>query len=204
MRIIVMGASGGTGALLVEQGLARGHELVAVSRRGTAFGGAENITGDAGDASVVRRAVGEGADAVVLAFGGTKGSPTARTDATRGVLAALEPGSVGRIVVHSSIGADGSEVFLPAVSRPVIKLLLGKALADHTGQEKLVQASGFDWTLVRPGGLTDAPATGRALALETPGPLQSRVARADVASFILDCIEDPATAGRSFALGMPA
>ncbi len=204
MRIIVIGAAAGTGRHIVEQGLARGHELVAVSRRGTSFGNARNVRGDAGRPETVAEALGSGADALVLAVGGTKGTDRNRSDVTGAVLAALPAGAIGRIVVHSSLGVGDSMRFLPGPMRVFTSVLLRKALADHEEQEALVRASGLPWTIVRPGGLTDKPASGSIAALEQPGPFNAVIARADVAAFILDCPEDPGTVGRTYALGTPA
>lgn len=202
MRIVVIGASGGTGVRLVEQGQARGHDMVAVSRRGTDVPGATNIAGDALDPSILREAL-DDADAVVLAIGGAKGSPRHRERVTAAVLDALAEDSDARVVVHSSLGVGDSDRFLPPGVRVLIKAALGRALADHGAQESLVRASGRPWTIVRPGGLTDGPRTGEFLAVERPAPLQSRISRADVAEFILDSLENPHAAGRAYALGMP-
>jgi uncharacterized protein YbjT (DUF2867 family) len=204
MRIIVVGASSGTGRQVVEQGIARGHEVVAVSRRGTSFAGATNVSGDATEAAVVESAVGPGADAVVLAIGGAAGTDTNRTAVTKAVLSALPAAEVGRIVVHSSLGVGDSMRFLPLPAQLFTKSVLKKAIADHAGQEELVRSSGLGWTIVRPGGLTDKPATGHTVALEEPAKFATVIPRADVAAFILDVVESPDTLGRTYALGTPA
>jgi len=203
MHIVVVGAGSGTGRLLAEQGAHRGHHVVAVSRRGSDLPGVTDIRGDATDPGVLARAFADGADAVVLAIGGTRGTDHNRALVTKAVLAAL-PESVGRVVVHSSLGVGDSTRFLPRGFGLVTSLVLGKALADHAEQEDLVRASGRPWTIVRPGGLTDKPASGRLVALEEPAPLAAVIPRADVARFILDCLEDPATIGRTYALGTRA
>lgn len=201
MRIVVVGASAGTGRQVVEQARQRGHEVVAVSRRGTGLPGVTDVRGDATDPTVVARAVGDGADAVVLAIGGTAGTDRNRTEVTRAVLTALPDGGVGRVVAHSSLGVGDSGRFLPGPIRLFTSLVLRTALADHAAQEDLVRASGVPWTIVRPGGLTDKPATGRVVALEEPSPFAATISRADVAAFILDCLERPDTAGHAYALG---
>jgi len=203
VRIVVVGASSGTGRQVAGQGVERGHQIVAVSRRGVDLPGATDIRGDATDPAILARAFVDGADAVVLTIGAAKGTDHNRAAVTRAVLGAL-PDSVGRVVVHSSLGVGDSMRFLPKGFALVGSLVLRKALADHAEQEDLVRASGRPWTIVRPGGLTDKPATGRIVALEEPAPLTSVIPRADVAAFILDCLEDPATSGRTYALGTPA
>lgn len=204
MRIVVVGASSGTGRLVVEQGVARGHDMVAVSRRGTTVAGAVDVRGDATAPGVLSAALADGADAVVLAIGGERGTDRNRSTVTAAVLDALPSGWAGRVVVHSSLGAGDSKNYLPRAMQLFTSLVLRAALEDHTEQERLVRESGFAWTIVRPGGLTDKPASGHIAALEEPGPFAGVIARADVAAFILDCVEDAATTGRTFALGTPA
>lgn len=200
MRIVVVGASSGTGRQVVEQAVQRGHEVVALSRRGAGVAGATDVRGDATDPAVVARAVEGGADAVVLAIGGVPGTDRNRTEVTRVVLAGL-PAGVGRVVVHSSLGVGDSGRLLPGPIRLFTSVVLRKALADHAEQEDLVRASGLPWTIVRPGGLTDKPATGRVVALEEPSPFAATISRADVAAFILDSLDRPGDAGHAYALG---
>lgn len=200
MKVLVIGAAGGTGKLVVDQGVARGWPMTALSRRPVGLPGASEVSGDATDPAVIAQALDGGQDAVVLAIGGTSGSHTNRTDVTAVVLAALA-GTATRVVVHSSLGVGDSMAYLPGPSRLFAKTLLGRALADHAAQERLVTGSGHPWTIVRPGGLTDQPSEGRMVALEGRGELNPSVPRADVAAFIFDCLDDPATVGRTFALG---
>lgn len=204
MRIVVVGASSGTGQLVVEQGAVRGDEVVAVSRTGTDYPGVTNTRGDASEHTVIARAIGAGADAVVLTIGGARGIDGNRTNVTDAVLHAVPEGGIGRLIVHSSLGAGDSRRFLPRPMKVLTSLVLARALADHTEQERLVMSSGIPWTIVRPGGLRNTPATGNIAALEEPDRFTPSISRADVAAFILDCIHDPNTAGRAYVLGTPA
>ena len=72
-------------------------------------------------------------------------------------------------------------------------LLLRDAYADHQAQETLVQESGLDWTIVRPGAYTDGPATGayRHGFPPTEHGLKLKISRADVADFLLRQLTDP-------------
>ena len=201
MRIVVLGAGGGTGQLVVAEGVQRGHEVVGVSRRASGVSGATDVRGDASRPEVVAEALAGGADAVVIAIGGTAGTDHNRTEVTRTLLDCL-PGELRpRLLVQSSLGVGDSTRFLAGPARLFVATVLRKAIADHTHQENLVRASGLDWTIVRPGGLTDKPATGRIAALEEPGPMEATIPRADVATFILDCLSDPGTIGHAYAVG---
>lgn len=204
MRITVVGGSGGTGAQVVRIAAEAGHEVTCLSRSGAGSlpEGVREVTGDALDAEVARAAV-AGADAVVLTVGGTKGSETHRAEVTRSVLAAMHDAGVRRLVVHSSLGVGDSMELMAGPARIFARTVLGRALADHAAQEEAVAASGLDWTVVRPGGLTDGPATGDYIAqLTAEGrPMKGRIARADVAAYIVQILDDPASYGHAYAMG---
>ena len=196
MKITVIGGSKGTGAQLA--GLARdaGHEVTVLSRSGTAPTGVRSVTGSATDAVAVREAV-TGADAVVVTVGGAKGVRHQRAQVTRAVIAAMREAGVRRLVVQSSLGAGDSASQLPRPLGTITKLMLMLPLADHDEQEAAVRRSGLDWTVLRPTGLTDKPATGswQALRVGDPGTLRSSIPRADLAACMLDALGDDATIG---------
>jgi uncharacterized protein YbjT (DUF2867 family) len=135
-----------------------------------------------------------GADAVVFAAGAGPGSGADRkwtvdyAGAAKLVVAAHAAG-VRRYVMVSAMGTDpppsGDEVF--AI------YLRAKARADEE-----LRASGLDWTIVRPGGLTDDPGDGRVEVGESVG--RGRVPRADVAATLLAVLDEPATVGVTFEL----
>lgn len=204
MKITVIGGNRGTGSHVVRLAAQAGHQVTCVSRSGATSlpEGVSEVVGDALDAEVARGAV-AGADAVVLTVGSTGGSDRHRADVTRSVVEAMRAGGVRRLVVQSSLGVGDSMGLLPGPARLMARTVLGRALADHADQEAAVAASGLDWTVVRPGGLTDGPATGKYVAQETSEgrPMTSRVARADVAACIVGLLEDPRTFGRALAVG---
>lgn len=201
MNITVVGASSGTGAHVVRQALAQGHTVTAVSRSGNVPAGAVAVTGDAADPAVVRGAV-EGADAVVVTVGGSKGAENPRTAVTRAVVTAMQEAGVRRLLVQTSLGAGGSARQLPFPQNVIAPRILVKPLADHDTQEDLVRASGLEWTIVRPAGLTNGEATGRTRALRStdPGRVKGRISRADVAGYLLACLDDASTVGAEIGL----
>ncbi|MDO5500918.1 MAG: NAD(P)H-binding protein [Propionibacteriaceae bacterium] len=201
MKITVVGGSKGTGAQVVRIAAEAGHEVTCLSRSGSDAAGVRNVTGDALDRETARAAV-TGADAVVITVGGAKGSPGHRAAVTRNIIGAMQDTGAPRLVVMSSLGVGDSAQLLPRLTRPVVLLLLGRALADHAKQEALVAASGLDWTVVRPGGLADGPPAGFVAQETAEGrPMKARVRRADVARWIVECLDDPATHGRAIAMG---
>lgn len=201
MRILVIGGSQGTGAQLASLAEAAGHEVTILSRSRIDRAGARNITGDALDPAVATEAV-SGADAVVITVGGSKGSNRHRAAVTRSVIDAMANADVRRLLVQSSVGAGDSAVQLSAPMRLVTKTLLAKPLADHDEQERTVRESGLDWTIVRPTGLTDKPATGswRAFTVEEAGTLRGTITRADLAAFMLQVLEDDVNIGRAIGV----
>lgn len=196
MRIVVVGGNGGTGASVVRQALARGDEVVSISRGGwgVAHEGLTDVKRDA-TASDQLDAVLAGADAVVIAVG----SPgfdrnRVRTRVTASVVASMRRVGVRRVVVHSSLGVGDSLRLMREPVRTLAKVALGVALADHATQEGLVAGSRLDWASVRPGGLTDEALAGDVRLVPTSeaevGAPTGRISREDVAAGILQVIDD--------------
>lgn len=137
-----------------------------------------------------------GADAVVFAAGAGPGSGVARKqtvdrDAAILLADAAEAAGVRRYVMVSAISADDrslddgyDEVFLAYIR--------AKSDADANVRAR----SGLQTTIVRPGGLTDEPGTGRVRVADSTG--RGTIARADVAAVLLAVLDSPATAGRTF------
>ena len=199
MRIVVVGGNGGTGAHVVRQALARGDEVVSVSRGGwtDAPDGLSDVRLDATSSDELD-AVLTGADAVVVAVG----SPgfdrdRLRTRVTAAVVAAMRRVGVRRIVVHSSLGVGDSLRLMKEPVRTLARVALGIALADHRTQEDLVEHAQLDWASVRPGGLSDEPAAGDVRLVSTAeaevGAPTGRISRADVAAGILQVIDEGLT-----------
>lgn len=132
-----------------------------------------------------------GADAIVFAAGAGPGSGPERKQtvdlgaAVKCVEAAKAAG-VARFVIVSSIGAHDPDAG-PEAMRPYLR---AKADADAA-----VAASGLDWTVVRPGGLTNDAGTGRVrLGEKLP---RGQVTRDDVAAVLVAVLDSPSTIGRT-------
>jgi uncharacterized protein YbjT (DUF2867 family) len=152
-----------------------------------------------------------GADAVVFAAGAGPGSGDARKktvdrDGAVKLIEAAKAEGVSRYLIVSSMGADkapedGSEGF-------------GAYLQAKFEADEAVRASGLDYTIVRPGGLTDDPGTGLDYTIVRPGGLtddpgtglvtiaehadRGKIPRADVAAVFVACLDKPSTIGKSF------
>ena len=197
MKLLIVGATGGTGRELVTQALDRGDEVSAFARRPDALGrrdGLRDIAGDVLDAAAVERAV-AGHDAVVCVVGKPATRPgTVRSEGTRNIVQAMERSGTKRLVCLSTIGIGDTRQTLPALYRRLlVPLLLRATFAEHTRQEAVVRASRLDWTIVRAGALKDGARTGsyRHGFPPTDHDIRFEISRADVAGFILDQVADP-------------
>lgn len=201
MKIVVIGGSEGTGAQVASLAQTAGNEVTVLSRSGTAPVGVNTIAGDTINPEVAARAV-AGADAVVVTVGGAKGVSNQRAAVTKSIIGAMKEAGIRRLVIQSSLGAGDSASQLPAPMRPVVKLMLAKALADHNEQESAVEDSGLDWTILRPASLNDKEPTGKWTALEVgeDGKLKGSISRLDLAGCILGVLNDDSTIGK--ALGV--
>src|SRR6201996_7716690 len=149
-----------------------------------------DLEGDGDVAAAIR-----GADAVVFAAGAGPGSGDARKStmdlggAVKLVEAAKAEG-ICRYLIVSAMGADkapedGAEGF-------------GAYLRAKFEADEAVRASGLDYTVVRPGGLTDDPGTGLVRIAASTG--RGQIPRADVAAVFVACLDEPGTIGKSFDL----
>jgi putative NADH-flavin reductase len=194
MEIVMLGATGRTGRLVVEEALRRGHGVRAVVR---------DPATAALPAGVDLRAV-TGADAVVSALGPRKGDRTLHSDVARVLVDVLPEAGVKRFVGISGAGIDVPGDRKSRRDRIVsflIQRLGGAAVADKPREHAVWAGSGLDWTLVRPPRLTDDPATGRVEHHASTSPKATAVGRADLAAFLLDCVEQGSYVGAAPLVG---
>ncbi len=195
MKIAVFGATGGTGNQVVKQALAAGHQVTALARDPGKLDTTDpNLTVVAGsvlDAAPVQQAL-QGTDAVVVSLGNTANNPDyIVSQGTQVILDAMQAlGQPQRIVVVSSLGVGESKDQVPFAFKMLMKTALRKPMEDKERQEALVKSSGLDWIIVRPGGLTNGPATGQYKSGLDPKIGAGQVARADVAAFVLQQVTD--------------
>lgn len=195
MRIAVFGATGGTGRQVVQQALAAGHQVAALARDPGRLAGADPnlnvVAGSVLDAAAVQQTL-AGADAAVVSLGNTANNPDyIVSQGTQAILDAIgQLGGPRRLVVVSSIGVGDSKDQVSFAFKMLMSTVLRKPMEDKERQEALVKASGLDWIIVRPGGLTDGPATGQYRAGVDPTITAGQVARADVAAFVLQQMTD--------------
>ncbi len=200
MNLVVLGATGGTGRLVVEQALAAGHTVTALVRSPEKLTlrnpNLHVIAGQATDPSAVSRAL-DGADALISTLGGT-GSVI--SDATQAIVDAAHKAGVSRVVVLSSFLVEHDR-FDP-VTRLLTGLAMGSMIKDKSAGEKALRDSDLDWTIVYASGLTDGPGGGSVVEL-TEGSrwsLSNRIARADVAAWLVQAATSPQTRRRTVSI----
>jgi putative NADH-flavin reductase len=198
MRILVIGATGGTGREIVREALAKGYQVnaLALSAADAAplLPGADIIQGDALDGQAVSKALAE-CDGVISALG-TKlallHKETLLSTATRVLIDEMHKKAITRLLCITGIGAGDSRghggFLYDHIAQP---LLLSSTYEDKDRQEDEIRKSGLDWTIVRPTNLTDDPATGNIRALTDLTDFHGgSIARADVAHFLITELED--------------
>ena len=192
-KLLVLGATGGTGRLIVSQAVAQGYDVAVLVRSAEKVRGLKGvipIVGDARDEKVLRQAL-RNRDAVISALG-TPASPfrevSLLSTATRALVSAMKAEQVSRLVCITGMGAGdsaGHGGFL--FDKLIFPLLLRKVYADKDRQEALIRDSGLDWVLIRPSVLNDKPGRDTIRALtDLTGFHGGTISRADVARFVLN------------------
>jgi putative NADH-flavin reductase len=187
MQIALFGATGGTGRQVMEQALASGHAVTALVRdpaKVEARPGLNVVCGDVLDQEATSRCV-QGADAVICVLGSGVGAEPVEARGTQRIIEAMQSNGVRRLVAVTSLGVGDSREQVSAQFRQAMDTVLQPIIAAKTEQERLIRASGLDWTIVRPGGLSDGPRTGDYRSGADPTLMAGLVSRADVAEFVL-------------------
>jgi putative NADH-flavin reductase len=198
-RVLIIGASKGIGLETVRQALEAGHRVRAFSRSTAADGSSnpnlEKIRGDALDGRDIAAAL-DGMDVVIQALGVSSLGDLFRpvslfSDATRLLVGAMEGQSVKRLIAVTGFGAGDSRASISLLQRLPFLMVFGRAYADKSVQEQLIKDSSLDWTIARPGVLTNGRRSGRYQILAEPSAWRNGiVSRADVADFLVRQIED--------------
>lgn len=208
LRLLIIGATGGTGRQLVEQTLAAGHEVTAFVRDPTrlpvAHPNLRVVQGDVLDYATVEPAM-QGQDAVLCALGHKRflGPSTILSQGTANIVRAMQSAGVARFICESSlaIGNTAGRGGLVATFF-VYPLILPFYMWDKLRQEKLIEESDLDWVIVRPAALTNGVARGQFRHGPNVGSyiLPVRISRADVAAFMLQQMTDDTCLGSAAGL----
>ena len=205
-KLLVIGASRGIGLETVKAALLGGHSVCALARSAASIpiqnAALDKVSGNALDSDTIRNALKD--VNVVVQTVGVDISPraifeptTLFSQSTRILVDAMKAGGINRLIAVTGLGAGDSRghggLLYDAV---VFPLLLKRVYDDKDVQEWIIRSSGLDWTIVRPGLLTNRPATGQYRVLTAPNDWRfGTISRADVADFIVRQIDDRALIG---------
>jgi len=209
MKLLILGATGGTGKKLVKQALEQGHIVTAFARNPTDVTKKHDslsvIHGNILDYISIQRAV-KGQDAVISALGiRTLMKNTIISDGTKNIINAMEKYGVKRFVCLSSIGVGDSKLQQQQLGLlyniVMIPLLLKNMFQDKEVQEAYIKESNLDWTIIRPAILTNGKRTGRAKRFgHDDTTIKAKISRADVADFMLKQLSDKANIHKTISL----
>jgi putative NADH-flavin reductase len=196
MKLLVLGASGGTGVEVIRHALHRKHDVTAFVRSADRLNSFKQSiairTGDLLGVSELSRAL-ERQDAVVSTFGPRLPLQKAESDLLErfatALTTAMSQARVNRISIESTAFLFKDSIVPPTYL--VGRLFFGSVVSDAIAMETRIRASSLDWTLVRPPQLTDKPYTGHYRVREGHLPrFGFKITRSDVADFMVRSVED--------------
>ncbi|MET0813104.1 MAG: NAD(P)-binding oxidoreductase [Microbacterium sp.] len=202
MRILVIGATGGSGRAVTDVLLERGHSVTALSRSATRLDPRpklERVDGDATDAALLDRLL-PGHDAIVVTLGisepplrvrlrGAKGTvDDVRSRGTAAIVSAARRAGIRRLVVQSSYGVGDSRDRLTFGDRLLFALMIRPQIIDSEIQEGVLRGSELDWTIVQPVYLSDDDSTEHFTSIDG-STRERKVSRRAVAHVHADLVE---------------
>ncbi|MGS0687567.1 NAD(P)-dependent oxidoreductase [Nakamurella sp. GG22] len=195
MIVAILGATGRTGQLVVQDLLARGHQArVLVRRAVSAPADTCAVVGDARDPAALRSLV-DGCDVVISALGPIGGDRRLHREVAPLLIAAMTEMGVSRFIGISAAGIDvpgDCKSRRDRIVSAMIRAFGGDAAADKVIEYWAWRDSGLDWTLVRPPRLQDGPATGWIDHDAHISTRSTKITRADLAAFIAGLVDGSA------------
>ena len=198
MNLLIIGGTGKTGQELVKQGLAQGHVITVLVRNPDKLKfdnpRLKIIKGNVLDPNSVETAI-QGQDAVLSALGHKRFfiKTNILSEGTKNIINAMEKAHIRRFICITSLGINDSRFRLGLYySLFVIPFILFFYFLDKSKQEKIIKQSGLDWTIVRPGQLTNGKKRTKYKHGTNVGHyiFTKMISRADVAHFMLNQIQD--------------
>jgi len=197
MKVLVIGGTGGTGKQIITQALDKGHEVTAIVRNTdkvkTTHPSLQVLKGDVLKPETLREAC-NGQDAVLCALGHKKFfiKTTILSRGTKNLISAMRENGVRRLICITALGINDSRFKLGLYySLFVHPIILFFYFRDKEKQEKLIMNADLDWTIVRPGQLTNGRRKERYKHGQGLGHyvFTKMISRADVAHFVLTVLD---------------
>ena len=200
-NIIVFGATGGTGRLVVEQALQAGHQVTVVVRNPDKFTLQHHqlriIMGDVFQPGPFENEIG-GQDVIVSCLGIQKREPTTvYSEGVSNIIDAMQKQNVNRIVCLSAgavIVPPKSAFMTKFITKNILQWIFKYSYADMLIMEKILKESHLNWTVIRPPWLRDTRHTGKyrtTINAHLSNP--SKISRADLADYIVNHLTDEKT-----------
>ena len=207
MKVVILGATGGTGRELVKQALELGHDVTAFVRDPLKLKIEHEklsvVQGNMLDPSTLETAV-VGQDAVMSALGSPGlGKSTDLSEGTANIIRVMDNAGVKRLIFESTVGIDDSRNHAPWIARKFFfPVVLKNVFADKEIQERYIKASDLDWTIVRPAKLTNGSRTGKYRHGDeiNETAVSKTISRADTAEFMLKQLTDDSFVRRTPAV----
>lgn len=194
MRLLVIGAAGRTGRLVVAKALGHGHEVTAFVHRTSLSPGHPHMRtakGDVRDQETVRAAM-AGQDAVAFALSATSGGAGIHEVGIANVIYAMAEKGVPRLAAVSAAGTfDRGSSWMSLAHRALVATTLRGTYDDLEAMERRIMATDLAWTIVRPVSLSEDEPTGH-YRVSLDGsllPKARRVPRGDVAALVVKALE---------------
>jgi len=195
-RIIIFGATGGTGQELIKQALENGNKVTAFARTPEKLKISHNnlkvIQGDVLNYNNVFKSL-DNQEVVFCNLGmPASDKSTLRKDGTANIVKAMEDKGINKLICQTSLGFADSKAVLPWWMKYIIvPFILKNAFKDHELQESVIEKSNLDWTIVRPGNMTNGKLTKTYKhGFDPSEKIKLKVSRADVAHFMLNQINN--------------
>ena len=205
--VLIIGASKGIGLETVKACLAAGYDVRAFARSAASIAIEDarltKIPGDALSKSDIASAL-PGADAVIQSLGVASAQElifgtTLFSKSTKVLIEAMAVSGPRRLIAVTGAGAGNSRGRIGFLYDSIMfPILLQRVYSDKDIAENIIQKSGLDWTIVRPGGLTNRPVTGRYHILTDMKDWRGGfISRADVADFLAKQVADKSLIGQT-------
>jgi len=195
MKILVFGATGKTGKLVVQQALENGFDVTAFVRDTSkvliSHPKLNVVKGDVMISSTIDPVM-KGHDAVICCLGMPASKPgELRSKGTRHIVESMKRSGVAKFICQTSLGYADSKQILANTSfffkRIIVPLLLKKTFDEHELQESIIKQTKLSWTIARPGNMTDGKLTGNYKTgfLSDDRSIKVKISRADTAHFLV-------------------
>jgi len=200
--VVVAGATGRTGKLVVEELANRNFQVRAMVRSSPSASwlqqeGVQVVEGDLTSVASLEKVM-EGAQFIISVIGSKKPFNKKENNkvdnmGNQNLAKAAKAKNIRQFVVVSSVGAGNSKNALPFI----LRLLMGPVLKVKTISEEFIRTCGLSYTIIRPGGLKDTELSGE-VAFGEGGKVTGSVSRKQIAKVCVDALENPSMKNRTF------